>query len=128
MKIESLDVLKAKEQLDLQEQKRRDDTFNSLISINKQISELGVFPALGWVWCFDIIKDIFDNHQEVDADVTDEVIPSGVTLKQIFDKFYFDIDGLGIDMDLGGEVLEEVIRDWMFENDLLMIVEEEEDV
>ena len=31
-------------------------------------------------------------------------------------------------MDLGGEVLEEVIRDWMFENELLMIVEEEEDV
>jgi hypothetical protein len=102
--------------------------YDDLLDLNERISKLPVYPQLGWIWCFDIIKDIFDNHQEVDADVTDEVIPSGVTLKQIFDKFYFDIDGLGIDMDLGGEVLEEVIRDWMFENDLLMIVEEEEDV
>jgi hypothetical protein len=102
--------------------------YDDLLDLNERISKLPVYPQLGWVWCFDIIKDIFDNHQEVDADVTDQVIPSGVTLKQIFDKFYFDIDGLGIDMDLGGEVLEEVIRDWMFENDLLIIVEEEEDV
>jgi hypothetical protein len=102
--------------------------YDDLLDLNERISKLPVYPQLGWIWCFDIIKDIFDNHQEVDADVTDQVIPSGVTLKQIFDKFYFDIDDLGIDMDLGGEVLEEVIRDWMFENDLLMIVEEEEDV
>jgi hypothetical protein len=102
--------------------------YDDLLDINERVSKLPVYPQLGWVWCFDIIKDIFDNHQEADADVTDQVIPGGVTLKQIFDKFYFDIDDLGIDMDLGGEVLEEVIRDWMFENDLLMIVEEEEDV
>ena len=128
MKIESLDVLKAKEQLDLQEQTRRDDTFNSLISINKQISELGVFPALGWVWCFDIIKDIFDNHQEADADVTDEVVPDGTTLQEIFETFYRDIDTLGLQMDHGGEILEEVIRDWMNGNGFLMyIVEEDED-
>ena len=94
---------------------------NKLVDLN----EYGMKPK---VYSDEEIKDIFDNHQEVDADVTDQVIPSGVTLKQIFDKFYFDIDDLGIDMDLGGEVLEEVIRDWMFENDLLMIVEEEEDV
>jgi hypothetical protein len=100
--------------------------YDDLLDINERVSKLPVYPQLGWVWCFDIIKDIFDNHQE--ADVNDEVVPSGVTLKQIFDKFYFDIDGLGINMDLGGEVLEEVIRDWMFENELLMIVEEEEDV
>jgi len=126
MKIESLDVLKAKEQLDLQEQTRRDDTFNSLISINKQISELGVFPALGWVWCFDIIKDIFDNHQEADADVTDEVVPDGTTLQEIFETFYRDIDTLGLQMDHGGEILEEVIRDWMNGNGFLMYIEEED--
>ena len=128
MKIESLDVLKAKQQLDLQEQTRRDDTFNSLISINKQISELGVFPALGWVWCFDIIKDIFDNNQEDDADVTDEVVPSGTTLKEIFDRFFDEIDTLGMNMDMGGEILEEVIRDWMNGNGFLMYIEEEEDI
>jgi len=130
MKIESLDVLKAKEQLDLQEQTRRDDTFNSLISINKQISELGVFPALGWVWCFDIIKDIFDNNHEDDiaeGDIIDEVVPSGTTLKEIFDRFFDEIDTLGLEMDHGGEILEEVIRDWMNGNGFLMYIEEEEE-
>jgi hypothetical protein len=126
MKIESLDVLKAKQQLDLQEQVRRDDIFNRLVSINEQITNLGVFPALGWVWCFDIIKDIFDNNQEDDADVTDEVVPSGTTLKEIFDRFFDEIDTLGINMDMGGEILEEVIRDWMNGNGFLMYIEEED--
>ena len=116
--------------LDLQEQTRRDDTFNSLISINKQISELGVFPALGWVWCFDIIKDIFDNNHEDDiaeGDIIDEVVPSGTTLKEIFDRFFDEIDTLGLEMDHGGEILEEVIRDWMNGNGFLMYIEEEEE-
>ncbi len=126
MKIESLDVLKAQQQLDLQEQVRRDDIFNRLVSINEQITNLGVFPALGWVWCFDIIKDIFDNNQEDDADVTDEVVPSGTTLKEIFDRFFDEIDTLGINMDMGGEILEEVIRDWMNGNGFLMYIEEED--
>ena len=126
MKIESLDVLKAQQQLDLQEQVRRDDIFNRLVSINEQITNLGVFPALGWVWCFDIIKDIFDNNQEDDADVTDEVVPSGTTLKEIFETFYRDIDTLGLQMDHGGEILEEVIRDWMNGNGFLMYIEEED--
>ena len=131
MKIESLDVLKAKQQLDLQEQVRRDDIFNRLVSINEQITNLGVFPALGWVWCFDIIKDIFDNNHEDDiaeGDIIDEVVPSGTTLKEIFDRFFDEIDTLGMNMDMGGEILEEVIRDWMNGNGFLMYIEEEEDI
>ena len=129
MKIESLDVLKAQQQLDLQEQVRRDDIFNRLVSINEQITNLGVFPALGWVWCFDIIKDIFDNNHEDDiaeGDIIDEVVPSGTTLKEIFEAFYRDIDTLGLEMDHGGEILEEVIRDWMNGNGFLMYIEEED--
>jgi hypothetical protein len=129
MKIESLDVLKAQQQLDLQEQVRRDDIFNRLVSINEQITNLGVFPALGWVWCFDIIKDIFDNNHEDDiaeGDIIDEVVPSGTTLKEIFEAFYRDIDTLGLEMDHGGEIIEEVIRDWMNGNGFLMYIEEED--
>ena len=61
MKIESLDVQKA--QLDLQEQTRRDDTFNELMEIHAHLSDLPVFPSLLWAWTFDVIKDIFDNNQ-----------------------------------------------------------------
>jgi hypothetical protein len=114
--------------LDLQEQTRRDDAFNELMEINAHITDLQLFPSLGWVWTFDIIKDIFDNNQFIHlavGDIADEVIPEGVTLKQIFDKFYEDIDKLGIDMDMGGEILEEVIRDWMRDNDFLVALDED---
>ena len=114
--------------LDLQEQTRRDDSFIKLLSINEQLSEIGLFPALGWVWTFDIIKDIFDNNQFKDiakGDYVDEAIPDGVTLKQIFDKYYEDVETLDINMDQGGEILEEVIRDWMRENDFLVTLDDD---
>ena len=113
--------------LDLQEQTRRDDSYNKLLSINEQLSEIGLFPALGWVWTFDIIKDIFDNEQPNDESISfvDEVIADGVTLKQIFDKYYEDIETLDINMDQGGEILEEVIRDWMRENDFLVALDDD---
>ena len=114
--------------LDLQEQTRRDDVFNELMEINIHLSQLPVFPSLLWAWTFDIIKDIFDNNQFKDiakGDYVDEAIPEGITLKQIFDKFYEDIETLDINMDQGGEILEEVIRDWMRENDFLVALDED---
>ena len=115
-------------ELDLQDQTRRDDTFNQMLEINRLLSEVGAFPSLLWAWTFDIIKDIFDNNQYDDLatnDYVDEAVPSGVTLKQIWDKFWDDVDGLGINMDHGGEILEEVIRDWMRENDFLVALDED---
>lgn len=106
----------------------KQEAYNKLLYINKQITELDLFPSLGWVWSFDIIKDIFDNSQYDDLaenDYVDEAIPSGVTLFQIFDKFYDDIDELGISMDQGGEIMEEVIRDWMRDNDFLVSLDED---
>ena len=103
-----------------------DEAFNKLMEINKLVTDLPLFPSLGWVWTFDIIKDIFDNNQFDDLavnDYVDEAIPSGVDLKTIFDKFFIDIDKLGIDMDMGGEILEETIRDWMRDNDFLVALD-----
>ena len=96
--------------LDLQEATRRDDAFNQLLVINEQITNLSLFPSLGWVWTFDIIKDIFENTDTG----YDETIREGVTLKQIFDKFYEDI-----------EILNETIRDWMRENDFIVALDED---
>ena len=114
--------------LDLQEQTRRDDVFNELMEIHAHLSELPVFPSLLWAWTFDVIKDIFDNNQFIhlaETDIADEAVPEGITLKQIFDKFWDDVDTLGFTMDNGGEVLEEVIRDWMRENDFLVALDED---
>ena len=113
-------------ELDLQEATRRDDVYNDLLVIVDKISSLPVFPSLLWAWTFDIIKDIFDNNQYDHITINDyieEAVPSGITLKEIFDKFWEDVDTLGFTMDHGSEVLEEVIRDWMHENNFLMYVE-----
>ena len=107
--------------MDLQEQTRRDDAFNQLLDIVKQVSSLDLFPSLCWVWAFDIIKDIYDNTETG----YDEAIRDGVTLKEIFDKFYEDSDSLGISMDLGGEILEETIRDWMRDNDFIVALDDD---
>lgn len=104
--------------------------FNDLLDINERVTKLPVFPSLGWVWIFDIIKDIFDNNQYIHLatnDYVDDAVPEGVTLKQIFNKFYEDVDTLDINMDQGGEILQEVIRDWMHENDFLMYIDQDED-
>ena len=115
-------------EVDLPEATRRNDTFNDLMEINNHLSEMSVFPSLLWVWTFDIIKDIFDNNQYKDIavnDYVDEAVPEGITLKNIFDQFWEDVDSLGIDMDLGGEIIEEVIRDWMRDNDFLVSLDDD---
>lgn len=115
-------------EIDLPEATRRNDVYNQLLEINKLLSDLTVFPSLLWSWAFDIMKDIFDNNQIADLaanDYVDEAVPEGVTLKQIFDQFWEDVDSLGFTMDHGGEILEETIRDWMREKDFLVALDDD---
>ena len=124
--IESIDVLEA--QKDLLDVTRRDDVFNQMLEINRLLSDVAAFPSLLWAWVFDIIKDIYDNNQIADlaeTDISDEGIPEGITLKQIFDKFWEDVDSLGLTMDDGGEILEECVRDWMRDNDFLVALDDD---
>jgi hypothetical protein len=114
--------------MDLQEATRRDDVYRDLNDILDRVTKLPVFPSLIWLWSFDIIKEIFDNNQYKDLavnDYVDEAVPEGITLKQIFDKFWEDVDGFGLSMDSGGDIIEEVIRDWMRENDFLVSLDED---
>jgi hypothetical protein len=108
--------------IDLQESTRRDDTFNQMLEINKLLGEVAVFPSLMWTWAFDVIKDIYDNHQDLHSDY---IITEGTTLKQIWDKFWDDADKLGLNMDLGGEVIQETIIDWMIDKELLAILDDD---
>jgi hypothetical protein len=114
--------------LDLKEAQRRVDVYNDLNEIIDKLQDMPVFPSLLWVWVFDIIRDIFDNNQYKDLainDYVDEAVPEGITLEQIFDKFWNDVDNMGLSMDSGGEIIEEVIRDWMRENDFLVALDED---
>ncbi len=115
-------------ELDLQEATRRDDIYNELNLIVDKITTLPVFPALVWTWTFDVLRNIYETSRYEDLavnDYVDEAVPAGITLKQIWDKFWVDVDTLGINMDLGGEIIEETIRDWMRENDFLVSLDED---
>ena len=111
-------------ELDLQEQTRRDDIYNELNVIIDKLSNLPVFPSLLWAWTFDILRNTYENCKE-GGEWNDEAIRDGVTLKQIFDKFWEDVDTLGLTMDHGGEILEECILDWMRENDFLVALDDD---
>ena len=120
--IESIDVLKA--QADLISPERRDRVYKELNEIIDKLQNIDVFPSLLWTWTFDIIRNTYENNLEV-HEFNDEAIPEGVTLKQIFDKFWDDVDTLGLTMDDGGEILEECILDWMRENDFLVALDDD---
>ena len=122
-----MDKANINEPLDLQDITRRDDVFVELGRIKVALDNISVFPSLLWVWVYDVMADIYENEQYDDLaenDYVDEAVPSGTTLKQIFDKFWDDVDGLGLSMDSGGEIIEEVVRDWMIENDFLVSIED----
>jgi len=122
--IESLDVLKAKADLI----KQRDQVFDDMNKVIDILQKSPCFPSLLWAWVFDIIRNIYENSQYADLavnDYVDECVPEGITLKQIFDKLWDDVDSLGLNMDHGGEVIEETIRDWMRENDFLVALDDD---
>jgi hypothetical protein len=115
-------------ELDLQEATRRDDVFKDLNEIVDKITILPVFPSLVWVWTYDVLRNIYETSRYEDLavnDYVDEAIPAGITLKQIFDKFWEDVDGIGLSMDLGDEIIEETIRDWMRDSDFLVSLDED---
>jgi hypothetical protein len=113
-------------ELDLQEATRRDDVYNQLNTIIGGLKEVPVFPVLVWLWSWDIVVDIYENHKFEDAAESDyDVIPKDVTLKQIWDKFWVDADTNGFTLEYGTESLHEAIDDWMRENDFLVILDDD---
>lgn len=109
------------DEIDLEEQTRRDSVYVQLSDILDKLSQVPVFPSLLWAWTFDIMKDIYTSHQS--TEFNDEIIAEGVTLKQIFDKFWFDIDYMAFSMDQGSDILEEMLMDWMRENGFLVALD-----
>ena len=115
-------------ELDLQEATRRDDVYNQLNKLIAGLKEVPVGLPLVWLYVWDIVVDIYENHKFEDATEADyDVIPKDVTLKQIWDKFWDEADTNGFTLEYGTESLHEAIDDWMRENDFLVILEEEDD-
>ena len=123
MKIESIDVLKAKEQLDLQEQTRRDDAYVQLNKLIDGLKEVNAFPPLVWLWVWDMVKDRLDMYSEPSQE--DYVTNSNLTEKDVFDMFWEDSDKNGFSLEYGLDSLDEGILDWMLERDILVVLEDD---
>ena len=130
IKIDSLDVLKSKEQLDLQDSTRRDDTFIKISKMVKDLEDLDVFPSLVWLFSWDIIAEWYKNEQWADVHndgFVDECFPEGLELKTIWDKFWEDSDKNGFSLEYGVENLDEALRDWLRECDFLVALDNDID-
>lgn len=120
--------MKQETELDLQEKTRRDDAFVNINNTIDSLSKLDVFPALVWLWCWDIIKDWYENEQWEDVSTdpfTDECFAQGLELKTIWDKFWEDSDSNGFSLEYGVEQLDEQLRDWLRECDFLITLEDD---
>ena len=112
--------------MDLQETTRRDDIYNDLVEIHSKLTVLPVFPSLMWLWAFDVLEENFRTYSQQPADDWQEyAVAEGVTLKTIFDKFWDDVEQIGLNMDLGGEVIQDVLFDWMIDNDFLVLLDDD---
>ena len=130
IKIDSLDVMKAQEQLDLQDSTRRDDTFIKISKMIKDLEDLDVFPSLVWLFSWDIIAEWYKNEQWADVHndgFVDECFPEGLELKTIWDKFWEDSDKNGFSLEYGVENLDEALRDWLRECDFLVALDNDID-
>jgi hypothetical protein len=123
MKIESLDVLKAQQQLDLQEQTRRDDAYVQLNKLIDGLKEVNAFPPLVWLWVWDMVKDRLDMYSEPSQE--DYVTNSNLTEKEVFDLFWEDADKNAFSLEYGLESLDEAIFDWMLERDIIIMLEDD---
>jgi len=121
MIIESLDVLKAEQ--DLQDRTRMQDIYRDINLIIDKIGELQVFPSLVWVWTWDIARDLYRNIQ---AGSEEEYC---VTMEEedVWQLFWDQADKNGFTLEYGTEDLDEHIRDWMIDQSIIELVQEEED-
>jgi len=121
IKIESLDVLKAEQ--DLQEKTRMLDTYTEIEDIIERITKLNVFPPLVWVWTWDIARDLYTTIQEGQEEeycVTEDI-------EDVWLMFWEDADKNGFSLEYGAEDLYDGIRDWMFDRGIIEEVPEEDE-
>ena len=109
--------------IDLQEKTRMQDTFKDINLIIDKIGELRVFPPLVWVWTWDvaitILKDIREGGDPDYCVTMDE--------EEMWQLFFTQADKNGFTLEYGTEDLYEAVRDWMIDESIIELVEEDED-
>ena len=111
--------------MDLQEQTRRDDTYEKINQITEQLNNLDVFPSLVWVYTWDIVKDKLDYYSPDSGEPY--VINLKFTEKDVWDMFWEDADKNGFSLEYGTEDLHEAVFDWMSNKDIIILDESTDD-
>ena len=109
------------EDMDLLEQVRMQDTYERLTKIINDVTDLGVFPSLVWVWTWDVALSTLRDFGD------DEEFKINLTEQEMFKLFWKDADKNGFTLEYGTEDLYDAIRDWMIEAGVVSYVEEEDE-
>ncbi len=107
--------------MDLQEEVRMNDTYERLTKIIKDVTDLGVFPSLVWVWAWDVALSTLNDFGD------DEEFKINLTEEEMFKAFWRDATKNGFTLEYGTDSLYEAIRDWMLEAGVVSYAEEAED-
>jgi hypothetical protein len=109
--------------IDLQDKTRMQDAYKDITLIVDKIGELQVFPPLVWVWTWDvavtILKDIREGG-DPDYCVTMEE-------EEMWELFFTQADKNGFTLEYGTEDLYEAVRDWMIDQSIIEMIEEEDE-
>ena len=110
-------MIKEVEIMDLQEKTRMEDTHQKLNEMLGMCSELSVGLSLVWLWTWSTIKDYYDDEELIikDEDIVFAALWNAVR------------NGSGFSLEYGAEQHEEEVRDWMFNNELMALADEEDE-
>ncbi len=111
-------------ELDLQEQTRRDDAYVQLNKLIDGLKEVNAFPPLVWLWVWDMVKDRLDMYSEEGGE--DWITNTKLSEKDVFDLFWEDADKNAFSLEYGLESLDDAIFDWMIDRDIIINIEEED--
>jgi hypothetical protein len=110
--------------MDLQEKTRMEDTYRDITDIIDRISNLGVFPPLGWVWSWDVVQSMWTSYMEGE----DPDYCTAMDLEEVWELFWTQADKNGFTLEYGVEDLDDSIRDWLMDIGAVEMAEEEEEV
>lgn len=102
---------------DLQDKIRMQDTHQQLNKIIDICSEMSVGLSMVWAWTWSTIRDYYDDE---DLIIKDE--------ETVFAALWDAVrEGRGFSLEYGAEQHSDEVREWMFDQELMVLAEDEDD-
>jgi hypothetical protein len=99
------------------------DVYHDIEDIIEKISVLPVGQPLVWVYVWDVARDLYRDIQEGGDD--EYCVTMGE--EEVWELFWTQADKNGFSLEYGTEDLYESLRDWMIDQEIIELVEEEDD-